>query len=213
MADLADILPGRRDRVFLVGQTGCGKTTLAETMLRTRPYVACIDPKGLLGWNDYRVFTSLRSFCSAPVSRVPRRIFRPTVEQLNDGSVTEQFFEWVYRSGQWTVYVDEAGAVTEGQIIPIYYKACLQRGREHGIETWSATQRPMNVPNVIMSESEHAYLFFLKMEGDREKVGRMCQLNPDLMAVMPNGQRLRKHFFYYVPQEGDPRGPLTLTLS
>jgi len=89
----------------------------------------------------------------------------------------------------------------------------LQQGREHGVESWNATQRPVNVPNVVMSEAEHVYTFRMKMESDREKVARMCQLEPDLMAKLPDGRPLPKHVFYYAAQDADaPQGPLRLKL-
>lgn len=214
MSDLSDIMPGRTDRVFIVGQTGSGKTTLAERMCQERQYVAALDPKRLLKWepSGFKIFTAFNDFRNASVKKVPKRIYRPSIEELNDGEVIAQWYEWVYRTGGWTTYTDEVALVTDGQVIPMYFRACLQQGREHGIEAWNATQRPMGVPNVIMSESEHVYTFRLKMEGDREKVGRMCQINPDLMALLPDGRALPKYVFYYAPQDGEVRGPLRLKL-
>lgn len=180
----------------------------------TRRYVACMDPKRLLNWerSGFVVFRNLPDFCNASIRKVPRRIFRPSIEELNDGDAVANFYEWVYRTGRWTVYTDEVALITDGQVIPMYYRACLQQGRELEIESWNATQRPMNVPNVIMSEAEHVYAFRLKMEGDREKVGRACQIDPDLMAKLPSGGQLPKHVFYYAPQDGEVQGPLRLTL-
>lgn len=215
MSEFEAITPRRTDRAFIVGQTGSGKTTLAEKLCGERKHVAALDPKRLLNWegSGFKIFRSFPEFCNASVQRVPKRIYRPSIEELNDGEVIAQWYEWAYRSGGWTVYTDEVALVTEGQVIPMYFRACLQQGREHGIESWNATQRPMNVPNVIMSESEHVYTFRLKMEGDREKVGRMCQIDPNLMATLPDGRRLPKHVFYYAPQDDEVRGPLRLRLE
>lgn len=214
MLDLLSITPRRTDRAFFVGQTGSGKTTLALKLCMERRYVAALDPKRLLDWEGagFKIFRSFPEYCSASVKKVPKRIYRPSIEELNDGEVIAQFYEWVYRTGGWTVYTDEVALVAEGQTIPMYMRACLQQGREHGIESWNATQRPTNIPSVIMSESEHVYTFRLKMEGDRDKVSKMCQINPDLMATLPDGRSLPKHVFYYAPQDGEVRGPLRLNL-
>lgn len=215
IASVGAIAPRVTDRAFIVGQTGSGKTTLAEKLCCTRRYVAALDPKRLLNWekSGFVVFREFGKFCDAPARKVPRRIYRPSIEELNAGEVIDQWYEWVYRTGQWTVYTDEVALVTEGQTIPVYFRACLQQGREHGVESWNATQRPMNVPNVIMSEAEHVYTFRLKMEGDRDKVARMCQIEPELMLRLPDGRTLPKHVFYYAAQDADGAlGPLRLTL-
>lgn len=201
---LSEQAPRLTDRALFVGQTGSGKTTLAREMLKFRRFVVVLDAKGTLNWPEYRLIRTLKKLAEA---KEPKLLYRPTHDELYDGATIERFFEWVYQRGNTTVYIDEAYAVTDGEQLPRFYHACLTRGRERGIETWSATQRPMRIPQVIMSESEHLYAFRLAMPQDRNKVEAICSLSADLM------HRLPKHWYYYAPQDADARGPFKMTLD
>jgi hypothetical protein len=205
--DFASLVPRPTDRALFVGQTGSGKTTLAREMLKYRAaegkHIAVLDPKGTLDWSEYQRHTSLASLVKA---RAPLLLYRPKWEELETGEAAEGFFKWAYLREHTTVYVDETYAVTQGDTLPRYYLAGLTRGREKGVEIWSATQRPMRIPQVVMSESEHTYAFRLTMPQDRAKVESMTGLPQDRM------HRLPKHHFHYAPQDGDSIGPLKLSL-
>ena len=200
---LSQLLPTPTDRAVFVGQTGSGKTTLAEYVCRARPYVVALDPKGLLRWRGYRVHTTLASLTADPA---PRLIYRPVYEELQDLDAVDRFFEWIYRRQQTTVYVDELYAIAKGDTFPYHFGACLTRGRELGIEVFTATQRPSRIPGVVLSESEHLYVFALKLPRDREKVSELTGLDADQLGT------LRKRAFYYVRQDAGPVGPLSLQL-
>lgn len=199
-----NILPAPTDRAFFVGQTGSGKTTLARELLKQRRYVVVMDGKGLLDWPEMKL---IKKFDQLTTATEEKMIWRPTHEELRDEEAIDKFFEWIYLRGNTCVYVDEAATVTRGEEIPSYYHGCITRGREHGVEMWSGTQRPSRVPQVLMSEAEHFYAFRLKMPRDREKVEAMSGIEQDKLAVIP------KHQFFYAPQDGDVRGPLRLRLS
>jgi hypothetical protein len=214
MTHLADLAPppyNDRDgvgRAVFIGTTGSGKTTLACQMLKLRPYVLVFDVKGTLtphkGWTGYAVHRSLAKLVA---DESPRLMYRPDFEELNDPAVRDRFFEFAYKRQHTTVYVDEVYGVLDGTLIPWHYGACLTRGREIGVEVWSATQRPSFIPNVILSESEHAYVFRLRMEGDREKVESVTGIPAEVVGALGD------HRFYYAPQDGDVIGPLKLRLD
>jgi energy-coupling factor transporter ATP-binding protein EcfA2 len=201
------ILPDVTDRVFLVGQTGSGKTTLAEMLCRCRYYVVVFDPKGRIGWEGYEVHTQLASLVASSAARL---IYRPVYEELQDldehGTV-DQFFEWVYRRGHTTLYVDEVLAVAQGDMYPWHYGACITRGRELGIETYTATQRPARIPGIVRSEAEHDYIFKLRRASDRETMEEETGVSRDAIFQLP------KHHFFYARQDSEAVGPLTLDLS
>lgn len=208
--NLSSIAPGPNDRGFIVGQTGSGKTVLAHALLAYRPNVAVLDPKRRINWPGYTVYHTLKSTIKG-AKRNRRVVFRPDhkaiLEWQDDDSEINAFFEWVYLRGKTTVYVDEAYLVTNGNVIPPFYHACLTQGRELGIETWTATQRPIDIPQVLMSESEHDYVFALRMPQDRRKVESVCAVQASSI------ERLEKFQFLYAPQDGKVRGPYTLDLS
>lgn len=208
-ASFEAIVPGDTDRATFVGQTGSGKTTLAEYICSQRPYVVVLDPKGTTDWDGYEVHRYLQTLTE---SRAPRLIYRPVFEELYDenGGIADSidlFFQWVFMRKNTAVYVDEVYAITRGDIYPVHYGACLTRGREIGVVVYSATQRPARVPQIVFSEAEHVYCFYLKMPRDRERMEMMVGLDRRRVASLP------KHQFFYAPQDGEPVGPLKLRLQ
>lgn len=208
MADalnLSTLVPPRGERLILCGQTGSGKTTLAELLLRFRRYVVVYDAKGMLRWDGYAVYRSFDKLCKARESRL---IYKPAWENQYDTNPdeTEAFFTWVYMRRNTTCYVDELFSVCRGDIYPPHLGACLTRGRELGIELWSATQRPMRVPQVALSEAESTACFKLKMPQDRIRVESMTAIPASAIGALPKRQ------FYFMRQDGELEGPLSLSL-
>ncbi len=198
------IAPQRTDRAVFIGQTGSGKTTLARVVLANRPFVIVYDAKGLLNWNDYERHVTLITLVK---SKEPRLIYAPVAEELRDWDFIEAFFHFVYRRRHTTLYIDEVYGVTKRDEIPPSYHACLTRGRELGISTFSATQRPMLIPQTVLSESEHYYVFKLLLPQDKKKVREVIGIQENAI----NG--LSKYQFYYANNEGLIRGPLQLNLN
>lgn len=202
-ARLSALLPALTDRAAFIGQTGSGKTTLAEMVCRSRPWVVVLDSKGTLQWSGYQVHTRLASLTE---STAPRLLYRPVYEELQDPDVLDRFFEWIYRRERTTLYVDEVYAIAQGDRFPYHFGACLTRGRELGIEVFTATQRPSRIPAIVLSESEHLYVFKLKLPRDRDKIEEMTGIDADVVRDLP------KHQFYYVRQDAEAVGPLMLAL-
>jgi len=208
VATVDDLLPGATDRAVFVGQTGSGKTTLARVLLRSRPWVVVLDVKGTLAWKEYKLVRRLKHLPARP-EEAPRVIYRPTHEELRSDAVMDALAWWVYERGNTTFYVDELYGYLEpfgGGIAPGLH-ACLTRGRERGVEVWCSTQRPFRIPLSVLSESEHVYVFRLKVKEDRKRVEEVTGLDEALIATLP------KHLFYYCPQDGDPVGPMKLRLG
>jgi DNA helicase HerA-like ATPase len=85
----------------------------------------------------------------------------------------------------------------------------LQRGRELNIRVFSSTQRPVDVSQLILTESEHTYIFKLKAESDRIKLEHATGIDRDQIAELKKGE----HKFYYSNVEGDVLGPLRLRIK
>ena len=205
---LRALCPGKSDRALFVGQTGSGKTTLAQVLLRMfRKYVVVLDVKGTLNWSGYRVVRTMGGLSRIDPDEDTRIIYRPDYSELRDPEAIDPFFKWIVDRRHTTVYVDETAGVTQGDNFPYNYGACLMRGREMGVELWSATQRPLRIPQIAMSEAEHVYAFRLRMPQDRARVSQLTAIPEERISS------LRKREFLYAPQDGGIRGPLTLDIT
>ena len=201
------MLPGRTDRALFVGMTGSGKTTLARALLAGRKFVIVYDGKGTVNWPGHKLVTELdRLFDLDPV-KYPRLTYRPNVADAQDDARKEAFFAWVYARRNCTLYIDEVYSVVSGNQLPFSFRAILTRGREHNLESWNATQRPMMIPQEIISEAEHAYVFKLRMEQDRDKLARVAGFNPDALRVQH-----KRDFLYFRDDSVQPFGPFRLAL-
>lgn len=199
---LKTILPKPTDRAVFIGGTGSGKTTLARKLLAARFYVWVLDVNGTLEWDkpsaeypegEYLRVSTIQELIDK--QDYPRLIFTPDVEQADDFELFDQFFKAAYLFEQVTVYVDEAYAVTNRQVIPKYYRACLTRGRIRGVEVWTATQRPAEIPAFILSESENVYVFRLRYPPDLERIQKLTEFSANYI------KRLPKHEFCYTNGE------------
>lgn len=160
------------EHVFIAGMTGSGKTHLAKKYLANYPHVVALDTKGTLEWNDVedKDLTIIEHLSELSFVNTPKIIYKPVFEELSM-DYYEKFFEWCYRRGNCIVWVDEAMNVCPNpHVMPEYYRGILTRGRELGVSVWSLTQRPTGIPQVIMSESSHYFIFKLNLPQDREKI-------------------------------------------
>lgn len=158
----------------------------------------------MLRWPDYRRYTRLKEAYRSGERRI---IYAPTAEELRDERFTEAFFRWVYMRKNTFCYVDEVYAVTERDEMPDHYHALMTRGRERNSGVLSASQRPIKIPNTILSESERWYMFRLTMPPDRKKVQESIGVPEETLARLP------KQEFLYVEADSDVKlGPMKLTL-
>jgi DNA helicase HerA-like ATPase len=185
--------------------TGSGKTTLARQLLIKRRFVVALDYKRTLNWSDYLLCTTLKQLTRATAERL---LYRPDLAESVDDETIAKLWEWCYHRGHCTIYNDETAlsGVTVSRH-PFYYGACLRQGREKGVELWSATQRPLDIPSIIGSESENVYAFRLRLPQDRKRVEEITGISAHNIAG------LSKRQFLYAPQDGDVVGPLSLTFA
>lgn len=180
------------EHVFVAGRTGSGKTYLAKKFLSLYPNVVVLDTKGTLNWDEVlpeekTIVTSLAKISEAKTNKI---IYKPRWQEMTF-EVYNRFFKWIYERKNTIVWIDEVMAICPNPFkIPDYYKAILTRGRELNIAAWSLTQRPSGIPQVVISEAVHLFIFDLNLEQDRAKLVEITGYNEFL-------QRPGKYHFWY----------------
>lgn len=171
--DLRTPIPEKCSRTAFIGMTGCGKTTLARSVLQLYPFVVVYDIKGQMKAADWPGFAFVKEFEKLIKAGVPKIIYQPNIHEIPDEKnwdFAERFFKWIYLRKNTCVYIDEVYGCTSGDWLPFYFKAILTRGRERGITCMAATQRPSKIPQFILSESENYFVFRLQMPQDKKKI-------------------------------------------
>lgn len=202
----AQLKPRKNDRAILIGRTGCGKTTLAEYLVRDtqKPYSVVYDAKNMVNWKSHVVITDFDELMESEERRI---IYRPDFSEASDPQKQDDFFAWIYERLHTRLYVDEAYALL-GQSNPAFFlQACLSRGREKGISTFIATQRPKRIPLITMSEAEHYYVFRLSLIEDRQRVYELTGIPEEEQIELRDYE-----FIYYNGVSGERTPKLKLQI-
>jgi hypothetical protein len=187
------------DRGVLIGKTGGGKTTLAKYLVEDnlKPYSVTWNPKNsesITKWNQKHV-TKLSELIDA---EEPRLIYTPDPFYAEDKATQADFFYWIYERRYTRLYIDEATVVQyNGGMAPRYLSAVLNRGRERGVSTLTATQRPASIPMNVLSESEHFYVFKVNLPQDRQRIEALTGLTVEDQADLEDFE-----FYYFHVSRG-----------
>lgn len=170
------------EHVFICGQTGTGKSVVAEVYLAGYQNVVKLDTKGeyferkkktepvwrgLQEGRDYQVIFNLEEIDKVKTNKI---IYVPEPEELN----VEHFdalMKWVYKREDTILWIDELMEVAPSpQKYPFHLKALYTRGRSKNAVVWACTQRPSDIPSIVFGNSTHFFIFTMQLPQDRKKL-------------------------------------------
>lgn len=173
---------GMDEHVFVCGGTGSGKTMLCEVYLaNVDSMVIKLDSKlealeklkkGVPIWyslknEDIQIIERLEELPHVTKNRV---IYCPIPEEMNSDFYNE-LGEWVYKKGDCILWIDEMMSVADSpQRYPFSLKKLYTRGRFINAVVWCCTQRPMDIPTIILANTEHYFIFNTPLPQDRKKI-------------------------------------------
>ena len=184
------------ERVFIAGQTGSGKTNLMKKMfLPNLSRYILHDPKfehrGIRAVYCHRPKDILQAWALNKT----KIIYRPYSSEIKD---FETVCYYVFQRGNYTLILDEVTYVVKNaQTITKWFGNVIRLGRGRNIGCISLSQRPMDIPNIIISESQHIFAFYLALKGDREKIAGVVGDEALKLKDIPIF-----HYLYYKPMEG-----------
>lgn len=160
-------------RIFICGKTGSGKTFFVKNKLWPRFKKKIFhDPKienadlldtHSLATNPHELLKLLQMGKSSI-------LYQPADLCKSDfNTVCEITYKW----GNIVLLEDEASFYSDSHSIEKWHKEILVRGRTRNVGMVNLTQRPKEISNFLISESDHQFVFKLTLDTDIAKLKSM----------------------------------------
>lgn len=190
------------EHVFITGQTGTGKSVVAEIYLAGMQNVVKLDTKGeyyerkrkgLVQWRGLREgidFEVVFKLSDINEVQAPKIIYVPDHDEMEQ-EYYNALMKWVYDRENTILWIDELMEVCPSPFkYPPFLKALYTRGRSKEAVVWACTQRPSDIPAICLANSTHYFIFAMQLPTDREKIAKATGRNE--FYQQPKG-----HEFWY----------------
>ena len=183
-------LPGKSDRIAIIGRTGSGKTQaavwhLSMQSIDTMPWI-------VLDFKTDKLINSIAKATDIDYTFVPKK---PGIYVLHPlPNEEEELNEYIYKL--WAqegvgIYTDEGYMVGKSKA----FNACLTQGRSKQIPMITLSQRPLWLSRFVFSEANFFQIFHLNDKEDQKTVGRFIPA--------PIDKRLPEYYSRYYDVDKD----------
>jgi len=192
---LIKISPGETERALFCGSTGCGKTWLMLKLAEDyygEKQIQILNTKSDSGINELDApnISELHLLPAYTFPEYPVVIYTPTGSELADLETLDAWCQWIYERGNTHAIVDEITQLGNGTYPKMGFLNMVTRGRDRGVSVFYGTQRPVAIPKIAYTESQHFYKFHLASEDDRKSIAGYT--HPHMRT-----QAEDKHGFHY----------------
>jgi hypothetical protein len=211
--------------VTVLGPKGYGKTTVLLELSKKRKYIVIfankVADKTLSRFIEQNDFTVITSWDKRPYNKY-KIVLWPKFEGIHSFDQQEQVFRnaisgtkkdigifrrgtnkdiGIFRQGGWTVAFDEILYLTgrDGIGLDREIRMMYTQGRSNEISLLGGSQRPFDVPQVMLNQADHFFYFQVVDSQEVDRISRVVgSLSNEVRAIVP---RLQKYQFMYINRE------------
>ncbi len=201
------------EHITIIGPTGSGKSYLALQLIKTRRDYLLLLTKGHdktldrfiekeeievikqwppSGFSDkvalWPKFTGIDSF------QEQHTVFKNAINGYR--TKTGKHIKGIYSEGSWSVLVDEVMYFREELHLETELRMLWTQGRSNDISLVAGTQRPRDVPQLMLNQWSHLFVF---QTSDRYEIDRLAAIGGNISNIIrENVPKLQRHYFLYV---------------
>lgn len=170
-------MPRPDQRVFILGSTGSGKTTMGVWLLSQAPFDAM--PYVIVDYKLDELIGAIKGKRKITLDQIPSEpgLYHLTPNPVSDDEKMEEWMLRVWRKRGIGLYVDEAMRLPMKKSGA--FESILAQGSALYIPVITLSQRPVNLSRSVLSEANHVIVFRLTDIRDRETVAKYANVQVD----------------------------------